>query len=389
MVKLCFTPQDYRKSLYFDRQERPDVILARKKYIDNFDSYHKQSQTYGGEQLDICVQVDPEILGDMKETVFIFHDESTIHAKERPKSAWLLPGSNEIRSKNTGQLIHISNFILETTGRLKLTNEEYLQSQSQLDHSKRPTCPDAAKVIYPGANGNKWWDMAQLCSQVSNKAIPIFEALHPDAQAVFIFDCSSAHGAFAPSALRVQNMNLNPGGKQAVLWDTIIPLDDPRIPPHLHGRGQKFSYNPSHPDPTRAGKPKGVQAILQERGLWSHYTQKRWEAKQPPLKFHCANCSLSNKTKDAIAQSARLIQEAAANDYFLSKERCVDELLKTTRPILIQIWSTSVMPAVITCAAGLRFFLSNPTLSMNNHCSSQSLKTQVTHACSYRSFTAS
>jgi hypothetical protein len=28
-------------------------------------------------------------------------------------------------------------------------------------------------------------------------------------------------------------------------------------------------------------------------------------------------------------------------------------------------------------------------LSMNNHCSSQSLKTQVTHACSYRSFTAS
>ncbi|PLW54798.1 hypothetical protein PCANC_03715 [Puccinia coronata f. sp. avenae] len=326
MVKLGFTPQDYHKSLYFDGHERPDVIIARKKHIDDFDSYRKRSRTYGGEKLDIRVQVDPEILGDMKETVFIFHDESTIHAKERPKRAWLLPGSNEIQSKNTGQLIHISNFILETTGRLKLTNDEYRQSQTQI--GKQPTSLDAAEVIYPGANGDKWWDMAQLCSQVSNKAIPIFEALHPNTQAVFIFDCSSAHGAFAPSALRVQNMNLNPGGKQAVLWDTVIPSDDPCIPPHLHGRVPKFSYNPSHPDPTRAGKPKGVQAILQERGLWSYYTQKRREAKQPPLKFHCAECSLSNKKKDAIAQSARLIQEAASNGYFLSEEQCVDELLE-------------------------------------------------------------
>ncbi|PLW22371.1 hypothetical protein PCASD_15904 [Puccinia coronata f. sp. avenae] len=299
MVKLGFTPQDYHKSLYFDGHERPDVILARKKYVDEFDSYRKRSRTYGGEKLDIRVQVDPEILGDMKETVFIFHDESTIHAKERPK---------------------------QTTGRLKLTNDEYRQSQTQI--GKKPTSSDAAEVIYPGANGDKWWDMAQLCSQVSNKAIPIFEALHPDTQAVFIFDCSSAHGAFAPLALRVQNMNLNPGGKQAVLRDTVIPSDDPRIPPHLHGRVQKFSYNPSHPDPTRAGKPKGVQAILQERGFWSYYTQKRREAKQPPLKFHCAECSLSNKKKDAITQSARLIQEAASNGYFLSEEQCVDELLE-------------------------------------------------------------
>jgi hypothetical protein len=49
----------------------------------------------------------------MKENIFVYHDESTIHTKERPKSTWLLPGT---WSKNNGQLIHISDFILETTG---------------------------------------------------------------------------------------------------------------------------------------------------------------------------------------------------------------------------------------------------------------------------------
>jgi hypothetical protein len=46
--------------------------------------------------------VDPKVLGDTKETVFIFHNKSKIRAKERPKSMWLLPGTSKIQSKNTG-----------------------------------------------------------------------------------------------------------------------------------------------------------------------------------------------------------------------------------------------------------------------------------------------
>jgi hypothetical protein len=55
------------------------------------------------------------MLGDKKETVFIFHDESTVHTKERPGVAWLLPGTSEMQSKTSGRLIHISDFILEST----------------------------------------------------------------------------------------------------------------------------------------------------------------------------------------------------------------------------------------------------------------------------------
>jgi hypothetical protein len=62
--------------------------------------------------------------------------------------------------------------------------------------------------------------MEKLCHQVSSKAIPIFEALHPNAQAVFFFIALQLTGM---SALRAQNVNINPAGKKSWVGDTIIP----------------------------------------------------------------------------------------------------------------------------------------------------------------------
>ena len=116
MCRLGFSPQEYHKSLYFYGHERPDVVESRKKYIEDYEMYQKQSWMYGGNDLEFACKVNPEILGDLKETVLIFHDESSVHAKEKPQMSWLLPGTSELRSKNAGRLIHISDFILESTG---------------------------------------------------------------------------------------------------------------------------------------------------------------------------------------------------------------------------------------------------------------------------------
>lgn len=98
-------------------------------------------------------------------------------------------------------------------------------------------------------------------------AILIFEYLHPGAIGIWVFDCSSAHEAFADDALNVNNMNVKPGGKQHKLCNTTIPLNN--LPPKqgdldTHGQLQTLVYAVDHSDPELAGKVKGIRAILKE-----------------------------------------------------------------------------------------------------------------------------
>ena len=145
MYKLGFRPQEYNKGLYFDGHERPDVVEARKKYIENYAMLRKRLRMYDTQTFEHSLLVEPENLDGLKEKVFIYHDESTIHASERPKSTWLLPGSSKIWSKNSGQLIYISGFTLETTGRLKLSDEQLQNAHNA--NTMIPESADAATVI--------------------------------------------------------------------------------------------------------------------------------------------------------------------------------------------------------------------------------------------------
>jgi hypothetical protein len=72
----------------------------------------------------------------------------------------------------------------------------------------------ARKIIFPGSNGNPWWDCMQLIEQVKNEAIPTFEEAHPGCQTLFIFDQSSAHAALPLDALKAWEMNKSNGGKE-------------------------------------------------------------------------------------------------------------------------------------------------------------------------------
>ena len=93
--------------------------------------------------------------------------------------------------------------------------------------------------------------------QVAEKAIPVFEKTHPGAIGVFAFDNSSAHAAFAADALLAKAMNVNPGGKQPIMRDTVFD-----------GQVQQMVFPDDHPDASLRGKAKGMRAVLQERQLW-------------------------------------------------------------------------------------------------------------------------
>jgi len=80
----------------------------------------------------------------------------------------------------------------------------------------------------------------------------IFEYSHPNCIAVFVFDRSSAHEGFAEDALNINNMNVNPGGKQKKLRDTVIPLNNPGPAPgeeDTRGHVQQMCFPEDHDSP--------------------------------------------------------------------------------------------------------------------------------------------
>ncbi|KAJ7144254.1 hypothetical protein C8R44DRAFT_725211 [Mycena epipterygia] len=128
---------------------------------------------------------------------------------------------------------------------------------------KRYRCEqyDACCIIHPGAGHDPYWDMPQLIAQ-TKRAIDIFEAKYPTGRGVWIFDCSSAHEAFAVDALVAHKMNRSPGGKQPKMHATFIPAT---------GERQSMVFEPGDnavdsQGKSLVGQPKGMEQVLRERG---------------------------------------------------------------------------------------------------------------------------
>ena len=111
------------------------------------------------------------------------------------------------------------------------------------------------------------------------KAIPIFEKAFPGDIGVFAFDNSSGHVCKASDVLVASRMNLNAGGKQPYMRDTVF-----------NGRVQCMVYKLDDTDfdtglqipENHLGRPKGLKRVLQERGLWRPNLKKQCgRAKKP------------------------------------------------------------------------------------------------------------
>jgi hypothetical protein len=215
----------------------------------------------------------------------------------------LREGEQVLRKKGRGRLIHVSDFLEEVNGRLvSLTPDGKVLR-------------DARKVIYPGSNGDPYWDCDQLVKQIVDSAIPIFEEAHPGCQALFVFDQSSAHAALPPDALKASEMNKSNGGKQRFQKDTIIPQTNPYL--EYRGKIQKMT--------TENGEQKGLQQTLEERG----FNIKNMRAKCSPVcpyeNSDCCMARILSKQDDFANQVSMLeivIKEAGHECIFLPKFHC-------------------------------------------------------------------
>ena len=173
---------------------------------------------------------------------------------------------------------------------------------------------DARKIIYPGANGDPWWDTKQLMDQIRS-AIEIFEAAHPNCQVLFIFDQSSAHASLPPDALKAFEMNKSDGGKQRKQRDTKIPQSN--SDPCFQGQPQKMTMS--------SGQQKGLQAVLEEHGFNVSDLKAKCMPMCPFESQICCMAQLLSQQEDFMTQESMLeifIRGAGHECLFFPKFHC-------------------------------------------------------------------
>ena len=201
--KLNFSLGDTtKKGTYLDGHERADVVEYRKKFLLRMDEYQKRMPIYIGDDMETVII--PELPDDMKPLTYVVHDESCFQSNDGGKTGWFDEYHREIRPKGSGKSLMVSAFLCKCHGLLRLSDEQ------RLEHPDADF--DATEIIRPGSNSEGYWTNADLVKQTM-KEMSTFKILHPDCDALFIFDNSANHHAYAPDAMVESRLKLTDGGK--------------------------------------------------------------------------------------------------------------------------------------------------------------------------------
>lgn len=156
---------------------------------------------------------------------------------------WGLKGTKMMKPKGRGPGIMISDFIDELNGFLVLSDEEFERAKQSSPLIRKY----AREFLEYGENKEGYWTRDKFINQIK-QAVEIAEFKYPKTDGwrhVWIFDHSSCHSAMADDALDASKMNVNPGGQQRIMRDTV-----------WQGKVQKMTYS--------LGIPKGMRTVLQE-----------------------------------------------------------------------------------------------------------------------------
>lgn len=129
-------------------------------------------------------------------------------------------------------------------------------------------------------------------------------------------DNSQGHAAYSEDALLATRMNIKPGGKQAHMRDGWFIRDGQRVT-------QPMVF-PSD-DPKHAREPKGIKAVLTERGLFRKKLRGRCESKCEVGALACCNKRILELQPDFQEQKSlvqEVIEAAGHLCIFLPKFHC-------------------------------------------------------------------
>ena len=232
---------------YVDGHEREDVVAYRNNvFLPKMTAFEPEMSEF---------DENGEISKPCTKFVLVTHDESTFSANDDESYHWKLKGTQPLKSKSRGKGLMVSDFLTADDGRLRFqdpTTDKVEQACEIINYGN-------------GKDDDGYWTAEKMIAQVKEKAIPLFEKRFPGKKGIFAFDNSSGHAAFAVDALVASRMNLNPGGAQPKMHDTIF---------NNHPQSMVFSHNDA-PSSDLVGQAKGIRQVLLERGLWVQGLKKR------------------------------------------------------------------------------------------------------------------
>lgn len=244
--ELGFTPLSSSKGLFFDGHERDDVVQARESYLRTMAEIgflHPDHAPTPEAARAFPVSVPLPSTEQRAKTVVFFHDESTFQSKDDQTVMWGKKGEHMLRPKSKGSGIMVSDFIDERCGFLALTDEEFSAARRE-----DPDIKQQARQF--GESREGYWTSAKFLNQIKIAA-DIAEVKYPKKDGwrhYWVFDQSSCHKAMADDALDASRMNVNPGGQQPLMRDTVWA-----------GQPQKMVFS--------LGVAKGMRKVLEERGI--------------------------------------------------------------------------------------------------------------------------
>ena len=210
-----------KKGLFFDGHERQDVVEYRKAWCQRMMKYMAKSEFYSGEQEEQVLE--PNLDEGEEKVVFVTHDKSTFYTNDGKDEVWTHEDESVIRKKGPGSSIMVSEFQCPCHGTMRIRGWT------------------SRKLFKAGESRDGWWTSKDMVAQLKDHVIGLFESLHPDCRAVFLFDNSSNHGAYSDDALVASRMTLNekawPLTEKYQFKDTTIELSTGQL---LH---QSFYYD--------------------------------------------------------------------------------------------------------------------------------------------------
>jgi len=248
-------------------------------------------EPFGG---NLSVRLSPNV----RPLIIVGHDECIFKQYLITTKAWTLPtGQSQLVPKDEGSGVMISAFQSREFGFGHPLNQQQLQAINELRRGKTYVDKEAAErlkgnirktdlknnnpLVYEfeyGMNNEGYWDYDHMVLQLDD-CVDCLKYLYPNYDILFMLDHSSGHDKQKPDGLNASKMQVNYGGKQSHLRDSVISQVDGYLGPFHHekmlkvGDTQSFVFKADDEgpfylsDPDKEARKFDVQSGIRRRNL--------------------------------------------------------------------------------------------------------------------------